>query len=148
MEYIIRIVDKVLDERTKAFNKDLDLFGHAFENMVLRDLLSYAESQNAKVMHYSDDTGVEADAVYQMPDGRYALIEIKTGENAIPKAEEGLLKFRDLIKEYNKKALSYKEHPRAVYREPDLLLIICANATMAYTTEKGVKVIPVGCLAP
>ena len=30
-----------------------------------------------RVMHYTDDMGVEADAVYQLEDGRYALIEIK-----------------------------------------------------------------------
>ncbi|SEP63584.1 hypothetical protein SAMN02910369_00337 [Lachnospiraceae bacterium NE2001] len=128
------------------FNMDLDMFGHAFENLVIRDLLSYAETQNARVMHYSDDTGLEADAVYQLSDGRYALIEIKTGVNAVPKAEEGLLKFRDVIRQHNEKALSNKEHPGVTYREPSLLMIICANAEMAYTTDNGVKVVPVGCL--
>ena len=128
------------------FNMDLDMFGHAFENLVIRDLLSYAETQNARVMHYSDDTGLEADAVYQLSDGRYALIEIKTGVNAVPKAEEGLLKFRDVIRQHNEKALSNKEHPGVTYREPSLLIIICANAEMAYTTDNGVKVVPVGCL--
>ncbi|MBR1508842.1 MAG: ATP-binding protein [Eubacterium sp.] len=128
------------------FNMDLDMFGHAFENLVIRDLLSYAETQNARVMHYSDDTGLEADAVYQLYDGRYALIEIKTGVNAVPKAEEGLLKFRDVIRQHNEKALSNKEHPGVTYREPSLLMIICANAEMAYTTDNGVKVVPVGCL--
>ena len=39
-----------------------------------------------------------------------------------------------------------KEHPGVKYREPDLLIIICATAPMAYTTDNGVKVIPVGCL--
>ena len=39
-----------------------------------------------------------------------------------------------------------ESHPKVQYREPSLLLIICGNATMAYTTENGVKVIPVGCL--
>ena len=34
----------------------------------------------------------------------------------------------------------------AVYREPDVLIIICATAPKAYTTSSGVKVIPVGCL--
>ena len=47
------------------FINDLDLFGHVFENMVLRDLLVFAEKHNARVMHYTDDMGVEADAVYQ-----------------------------------------------------------------------------------
>ena len=31
-----------------------------------------------KLMHYSDSKGFEADAVVQLSDGRYALIEIKT----------------------------------------------------------------------
>ncbi len=132
--------------KPEYFYNDLDMFGHAFENMVLRDLLSYAETQNARVMHYSDDTGLEADAVYQLADGRYALIEIKTGMNAIPKAEEGLLKFKEVIRIHNEKVLSNKEHPGVVYREPSLLIVVCANADMAYTTENGVKVIPVGCL--
>ena len=48
------------------FYNDLDLFGHVFENLVLRDLLVYAENHNARVLHYTDDTGMEADAVYQM----------------------------------------------------------------------------------
>lgn len=128
------------------FNNDLDLFGHAFENLVLRDLLAYAEAEGARVMHYTDDTGVEADAVYQLADGRYALIEIKTGANAIPAAEKGLLKFRDVIKKHNEEASADSKHPGVMYREPDLLIIICANAPMAYTTENGVKVIPFGCL--
>ena len=128
------------------FYKDLDLFGHVFENMVLRDLLAFAELQNARVMHYSDDMGLEADAVYQLTDGRYALIEIKTGENAIPAAEKNLLKFGEIIRKHNESALKDKEHPGVLYREPDLLIVICANASMAYTTEKGVKIIPAGCL--
>ena len=128
------------------FYKDLDLFGHVFENMILRDLLAFAELQNAHVMHYSDDMGLEADAVYQLTDGRYALIEIKTGENAIPAAEKNLLKFGEIIRKHNAAALKDEEHPGVLYREPDLLLIICANASMAYTTEKGIKIIPAGCL--
>lgn len=128
------------------FINDLDLFGHVFENMVLRDLLVYAENHNARLLHYTDDTGLEADAVYQMEDGRYALIEIKTGMNKIPEAEKSLLKFDNVIKAYNERALKNGEHPRDVYREPSALIVICANANMAYTTESGVKVVPIGCL--
>ena len=128
------------------FYNDLDTFGHVFENMVLRDLLVYAEAHGAKVMHYSDSLGVEADAVYQLSDGRYALIEIKTGVNAVPEAEQGLLKFRDLIRKHNEKALADSKHPEVVYREPSVMMVICGNADMAYTTENGIKVIPVGCL--
>lgn len=128
------------------FNNDLDLFGHAFENLVIRDLLVYAEAHNANIMHYTDDTGLEADAIYQMQDGRYALIEIKTGVSKIAAAEKSLLKFRDVIRMHNEEANKNPEHPKAIYREPDELIIICATAPMAYTTENGVKVIPIGCL--
>ncbi len=128
------------------FNNDLDLFGHVFENMVLRDLLIYAQAHNARIYHYSDSTGLEADAVYQFQDGKYALIEIKVGANKIPQAEQSLLKFKSLIQEHNKKALADKEHPLPTYREPSALIIICANAPMAYTTSNGVKVVPIGCL--
>ena len=128
------------------FYKDLDVFGHLFENLVLRDLLAYGEAHNAHVMHYRDDTGLEADAVYQTEDGRYALIEIKTGANAIPAAEKGLLQFKELIRQHNEKANENHEHPGVVYREPSALIIICANAPMAYTTPGGVTVVPYLCL--
>lgn len=89
---------------------------------------------------------MEADAVFQMADGRYALIEIKTGMNAIQAAEKNLLKFNDVIRKHNEKALQNKERPGVTYREPSQLIIICGNAPIGYTTENGVKVIPVGCL--
>jgi hypothetical protein len=128
------------------FNNDLDLFGHVFENLVLRDLLVFAGAHNARILHYADDTGLEADAVYQMEDGRYALIEIKTGVNKIPEAEKSLLKFRDVIRKHNEEAQKNPNHPKAVYREPSVLIVICATAPIGYTTDNGVKIVPVGCL--
>ena len=128
------------------FYSDLDLFGHIFENLVFCDLLVYAEAHDAKVFHYSDDFGLEIDAVYQLSDGRYALIEIKSGENAIPQAEKNLLKFKELVKTHNEKVSKDKDHPGVKYREPDLLIVICAKAQMAFTTASGIKVIPIGCL--
>ena len=114
--------------------------------MVLRDLSAYAAAHDARVMHYKDDTGLEADAVYQLEDGRYALIEVKTGGNQIVTAEKTLLKLRDVIKKHNANALMDDRHPKPLYREPSALIIICANAPIAYTTENGVKVVPYGCL--
>ena len=130
----------------KYFHNDLDLFGHVFENLVLRDLCVYAEARDARILHYTDDSGMESDAVYQNADGRYALIEIKVGETAVPSAEKNLLKFKSMIQAYNEKALADPAHPRATYSDPSALIIICANATMAYTTQSGVHVIPIGCL--
>lgn len=76
----------------------------------------------------------------------YALVEIKTGVNAAEKAEDNLLRFRAVIREHNIKASKNKEHPGVIYREPDHLIVICANAPMAYTTERGIRVIPFACL--
>lgn len=128
------------------FYKDLDLFGRVFENMVIRDLVVYAESMDGNVKHYRDEYGMEADAVFSLSDGRYALIEIKVGAGAIRDAEDGLLRFLATIRKHNEEALKNPEHPKPVYREPDLLIVICANLKMAYTTENGVKAIPYGCL--
>ncbi|MBQ6216719.1 MAG: ATP-binding protein [Erysipelotrichaceae bacterium] len=140
------IATSALGISPKYFNSDLDSFGHLFENMVIRDLLAYSEVHNAHVKHYRDDTGMEVDAVYEKEDGRYALIEIKTGVNKIPEAEKNLLGFKDLIKEHNRNADKDPAHPGVKYREPSLLIVICANAPMAYTTEKGISVIPFSCL--
>ena len=118
-----------------------DICGHVFENLVLRDLLVFAGAHNARILHYADDTGLEADAVYQMADGRYALIEIKTGVNKIPEAEKTLLKFSDVIKKHNDIAQNNPEHPKALYREPVALIVICATAPVGYTTE---NVTPIG----
>lgn len=128
------------------FNKDLDLFGHVFENLVLRDLLVYAQAHRARILHYTDNAGVEIDAIYQLENGEYALIEIKTGENSVSTAEAGLLKFKKLIADHNERALKKAEHPDPMYRGPSQMIVICANATMAYTTKNGVKVVPIGCL--
>lgn len=132
--------------KPEYFSEDLHLFGHVFENLVLRDLIVYAQAHDARVLHYTDDMGLEADAVYQCADGRYALIEIKLGANRISEAETNLLRFRDVIRKHNEAALVNPKHPRPVFREPDALIIICGNMPIALTTERGVHVIPVGCL--
>ncbi len=135
-----------LNINPEYFNNDLDYFGHVFENLVLRDLIVYAGTHGARILHYKDDMGLEADAVYQMDDGRYALIEIKVGANKIPEAEKGLLKFRNVIRKHNEEALANPAHPKPIYREPSALIVICGTAPMSYTTESGVKIVPIGCL--
>ena len=71
----------------------------------------FAEAHGATVKHYRDDSGREADAVFQLSDGRYALIEIKAGMNAIPAAEANLLKFDQMIARHNEAVLKGLKHP-------------------------------------
>ena len=53
---------------------------------------------------------------------------------------------KEVIKKYNTEAQKDSQHPRAVYREPSALIVICATVPVGYTTENGVKIVPVGCL--
>ena len=130
----------------KYFNNDMDLFGHIFENLVIRDLLAYAEVSGATVKHYSDDNGLEIDAIYQLADGRYALIEIKNSLARLAEAEKNLIKFKNLILKHNEVSFKNKDHPEVLYREPSAMILICANLDMAFTTESGIKIVPIGCL--
>lgn len=117
-------------------------FGPFFENLVLRDLLIYADSLNAKIYHFRDRNGLEADAVLKMSDGRYALIEIKVGGiNAIKNAEEHLLKIKKEIVKYNSKI----KDPSMFQKEPSALIII-TGVGESMTTKNGIHIVPIGCL--
>ena len=50
-----------------------------FESMVVRDLRVYAAALGGEVFHYRDNTGLEADAIVELPDGEWAAFEIRLG---------------------------------------------------------------------
>ncbi len=58
---------------------DLNTFGYLFEALCVRDLRIYSDYYDGKVYHYHDERGNEADAVIELPDGRWGLFEIKVG---------------------------------------------------------------------
>jgi predicted AAA+ superfamily ATPase len=118
--------------------KDFETFGFIFENLCIRDLLVYSSSLNGEVLYYNDDSGLEADCVIYLSDGRYALIEFKLGSREIEKGAENLLKLKKLIKES-------VENKKIDLEEPSFLAVI-TGGDMAYTRADGVKVIPIGCL--
>lgn len=72
--------------------QDIKTFGFLFESLVMRDLRVYMISLDGMLYHYRDKTGLEADAVVQLNDGRWGLIEIKLGGNEIDKAASNLKK--------------------------------------------------------
>lgn len=118
--------------------KDFETFGFIFENLCIRDLLVYSSSVNGKVLYYNDDSGLEADCVIYLNDGRYALIEFKLGNREIDKGAGNLLKLKDLIKKS-------VENKKIDLEEPSFLAVI-TGSKLAYTRADGVKVIPIGCL--
>ena len=89
-------------------------------------------------MYYNDDSGLEADCIVYLSDGRYALIEFKLGSREIEKGSENLLKLKKLIRES-------VENKKIDLEEPSFLAVI-TGGEIAYTRADGVKVIPIGCL--
>ena len=58
------------------------------------------------------------------------LYGINTGP-MLSQPPKTLLQFHERIKKHNEKAVMDTRHPGEVYREPAVLIIICANAPMA-----------------
>ena len=110
---------------------DLDLFGFLFESMCERDLDVYARSLGGKLFHYHDHQNNEADAVIEMPDGRWGAFEIKLGMNQVDSGAAKLLELR-----------SYMEN-KGVKRLPTVLAVICGKESSAYRRDDGVYVLPI-----
>ncbi len=121
------------------YSTDLLSFGFIFETLCIRDLRVYSQAHDGSISYYHDRTGLEADAVLHLDDGRYALIEFKLGGKQIEEGAKHLLKLEDLIKKYNEESKQIK------IRMPDLKIII-TGTEYGYKRPDGVFVIPIGCL--
>ena len=116
--------------------KDLNTLGLLFETLCIRDLRVYADTLNGEVSHYRDKDGLECDAVFEMNDGRYGLIEIKLGgDNAIYAAQNSLKTLADKI-------------DTTKIGEPSFRMVLTAVGDMAYSLKDGTLVVPIGCLKP
>lgn len=118
----------------KEIMLDIRTYGLLFENLVNRDLSVYVNSIGGVVKHYRDRYNLECNNVIHFDDGRYALIETKLGGTRIKEAEEHLLELKRIILE---------NQPRI--GEPAFMMVI-TGTDMAYTTETGVMIVPIGCL--
>jgi hypothetical protein len=105
----------------------------------MRDLKAYSQAMGGRLSYYHDRTGLEADAVLHLTDGRYALIECKLGSREIDDGAKHLNEIKELIEKKN------EESEQTRLRLPDLLVVL-TGGEMAYTRSDGVKVIPIGCL--
>ncbi len=114
--------------------EDFNTFGLLFESMCVRDLRVYTEALRGNVFHYRDKTGLEADAVLSLHDGRWALVEVKMGHSKIDEAAEHLKKLASRID---------TDHEGA----PSFMMVLTATEA-AYRREDGVVVVPLACLAP
>ncbi|MEO6208353.1 MAG: DUF4143 domain-containing protein [Candidatus Limnocylindrales bacterium] len=122
-----------LDTRPERLVRDVQTFGLLFESLVVRDLRIYAQAVDATVFHYRDNNGLEADAIVQGRDGRWAAFEVKLGQAAIDLAANNLLRLADRI--------DTEKHGAPV------ALAVITGWGVAYRRADGVSVIPVGALA-
>jgi predicted AAA+ superfamily ATPase len=120
----------ILKTTASALVEDLETFGFLFECMCMRDLLTYGQADNAEVFYYRDREGLEADAIIQTEDGRWAAVEIKLGHNQADKAAASLLKVKEKI-------------VAAGGKPPAFLAVVEGLGGFAYTREDGVYVIPI-----
>lgn len=65
---------------------DLEYFGFLFESLCTRDIRIYAQSNDGDVFHYRNKSGVEADLIVRLRDGRWAAIEVKLSNKQIEEA--------------------------------------------------------------
>ena len=113
---------------------DPETFGLLFESLCVRVLRIYSGALGGSVFHYRDQSGLEADAVIALDDGRWALVEVKLGSAQIDEAAANLRKLADRV---DSRTLG----------EPSFLMVLTGTAT-AYQRDDGVLVVPLGCLSP
>ena len=111
---------------------DFNTFGFLFESLCIRDLRIYAQALDGEVFHYRDKSGLEADAIVHLKDGRWGAIEMKMGSKEIEDAVENLKKLREKIN-------------LDKMREPSFLMVL-TGAELAYRRQDGVNIVPIGCL--
>ncbi len=114
--------------------RDTSTFGALFESMCMRDLRVYARQLKGTVYFYHDGTGLEADAVIVLPDGRWALVEIKLGSAQVEAAAASLSKVAAKVNQ-------------DIMGAPSFLLVVTSGG-YAYRRKDGICVSPVSCLAP
>jgi len=110
---------------------DFDTFGLFFESMAIRDLRIYADTLDGKVYHYRDSSGLEIDAVVELPNETWAAFEIKLGSTkSIDDAAENLQKLLNRLT------------PEKAAQCASLNVLIAG--TSSYTRKDGVNVVSLG----
>ena len=119
-----------------ALLADWQTFGLVFENMAVRDLSVYARAldllDDVPVRYYRDDSGVEADAIVQLADGRWAAFEFKVSEDKVEKGVASLERMRRKV----------CENPRSQTRPPEFMAVITGVGEYAREVAEGIVAVP------
>jgi len=126
------IATSIMRINPDALLQDFEYFGFLFEALCTRDIRIYAQHNDGDVFHYRDKSGLEADLIVQLRDGRWGAIEVKMGNKQIEEAASNLIKLTNKI---NTEKM----------REPSFLMVL-TSGQYAFKRQDGVFVVPIGCL--
>jgi predicted AAA+ superfamily ATPase len=112
--------------------QDFNFFGFLFESLCARDVRIYAQANDGDVFHYRDKSGLEADLIIRLRDGRWAAVEVKLGTKQIEEAATNLLALKAKVDEEKMGSVSF--------------LMILTAGQYAYQRPDGIWVVPIGCL--
>lgn len=112
--------------------QDFNTFGFLFESLCTRDLRVYAQANDGEVYHYRDKSGLEADLIVALRDGRWAAVEVKLGSKQIEEAATHLLALKEKV---NTEKMG----------NPSFLMVL-TGGEVGYQRQDGVWVVPLGCL--
>ena len=114
---------------------DMSTLGLLFESLVVRDLRVLAQPHDGRISHLRDSAGMEADAIVELPDGRWLAAEIKLGgSDVIEAAAQSLQRVRGNV---------------AADRADQLAgMVVITALGFAYTRPDGVRVTPITALGP
>ncbi|NBW04040.1 MAG: ATP-binding protein, partial [Cytophagia bacterium] len=93
------IATAVMRTNPEGVLMDFNYFGFLFESLCTRDIRIYAQAIDGDVFHYRDKSGLEADLIVRLRDGRWAAIEVKLGNKQIEEAAAHLLALKSKINE-------------------------------------------------
>lgn len=113
--------------------REIGWMGFLFESLVVRDLRVYAGALDGRVFHYRDSNGLEADAVVELRDGRWAAFEVKLGSSpaVVDGAATGLLRLAAIVDGPPPVALVVVTGTGYSFARPDGVLQIAAGALTA-----------------
>ena len=114
---------------------DASTLGLLFESLVVRDLRILAQPLGGRVFHLRDAAGLEADAIIEMPDGRWLAAEAKLGGgDAVDAAAQSLLRLSRIVSAERTEQLA--------------ALVVVTAVGYGYTRPDGVRVAPITALGP
>ena len=125
-----------LEAGPDRLRSEVGYFGCIFENLVMRDLMVYAEANGCGTHYYRDKTGLEADTIIQRrSDGKWIAVEVKLGgAEAVDAAAASLKRVEAAV-------------DTSLIGPPAKLLVITSTG-YGYERPDGVSVAPVTALAP